>query len=369
MNRSKSEKPRLPLPCKIIYLLLAVSLILYLAFLFNVQFADGFNQTVGHGVRFLLSLPTTLLPFSLAEALLILLPIFLIAACVLGYRKYCASWRHVFVYVGILASSLAVILILFVWSFAAGYYAPTLDQKLELERTPVKKEELVSTAELLVRELEELSGEIVSAESGESVMPYSYGEMNEKLLSAYEKAADKYQIFNTFYSRVKPVMLSEPMSYTHITGVYTFFTGEANINVHFPDYTVPFTAAHELAHQRGIAREDEANFVAYLVCMESDDVYIRYSGALSMYEYVLSALRSADAEAYRESYLSLPKAVQAEEEAYSIFFEKYRENTAATITQATNDTYLKSQGAEAGTKSYGMVVDLAVALYRTRSKG
>lgn len=369
MNESKKTTPRLPLPCKIIYLLLLLSLPLYLGFLLSDGFADGFNQTVGHTARLLLSLPSSLLPFSLSEALLLLLPVLLIAACVLGYRKYCASWKHVLVYVGILASSLAVILILFVWSFAAGYYAPTLDKKLKLERAPVTKEELSATADLLARELDALSPHTVANESGETVMPYSYGEMNEKLLSAYEKASEKYQIFSSFSSRVKPVMLSEPMSYTHITGVYTFFTGEANINVNFPDYTIPYTAAHELAHQRGIAREDEANFAAYLVCMESDDVYIRYSGVLNLYEYVLSALRSCDAEAYRAAYLSLPASVRAEEAAYSKFFEKYRDNVAATVTQATNDTYLKSQGSEAGTRSYNMVVDLAVALYRNQIKG
>jgi hypothetical protein len=159
-------------------------------------------------------------------------------------------------------------------------------------------------------------------------------------------------------------MLSEPMSYTHITGVYTFFTGEANINVHFPDYTVPYTAAHELAHQRGIAKEDEANFIAFLVCMESDDPYIRYSACLNLYEYVVVALRKADKELYRESYLALPTEVQNEEIAYSRFMEKYRDNIVADVSHKTNDIYLQSQGSPEGSKSYNLVVDLAVAYYK-----
>ena len=197
-------------------------------------------------------------------------------------------------------------------------------------------------------------------------MPYSYADMNEHLMAAYDKASAKYDFIDDFHSRVIPVMLSEPMSYTHITGIYTFFTGEANINVNFPDYTVPFTAAHELAHQRGIAREDEANFVAFLVCMESDDVYIRYSGALNMYEYVVSALYSANYELYKESYKKQPKTIIEERIAFSEFFEKYRENTVADISEATNNAYLQSQGSTQGTRSYGMVVDLAVAYYRDK---
>jgi hypothetical protein len=193
-------------------------------------------------------------------------------------------------------------------------------------------------------------------------MPYGYGEMNDKLIEAYAKASEKYDFLQTLDSDLKPVMLSELMSYTHITGVYSFFTGEANINVAFPDYTIPYTAAHELAHQRGIAREDEANFMAFLVCMESDDAYIRYSAYLNLYEYVSNALYSASPELWSKSYGTLSYAVKAEMRAYSEFYEKYRDSVASEVSEVVNNTFLTMQGTE-GTRSYGMVVDLAVAYY------
>ena len=364
MKTNEKKKTRLPVPCKILYALFALSALLFSAFLISPTFADWFNTTVSYVLRILFALPTNLFPFSLAEALLILLPVILVAVCFIGYRRYCDSWKGVFTYIAILLSALSVVLSIFVWNFAAGYYAPSLDKKLEMERAPVSKEELYQTSQILLKELNELAPDLISAQSGATAMPYSLSEMNGKLLEAYETASEKYGAFSTFPSALKPVMLSEPMSYTHITGVYTFFTGEANLNVNFPDYTLPYTAAHELAHQRGIAREDEANFVAFLVCLESDDPYIRYSGLLSTYEYVLSALRSQDAELYREAYRALPEVIRREESAYSAFFEKYRENVAANVSQATNDTYLKSMGSESGTRSYGMVVDLTVAFYR-----
>ena len=155
------------------------------------------------------------------------------------------------------------------------------------------------------------------------------------------------------------------MSYTHITGVYTFFTGEANLNVDFPDYTLPFTAAHELSHQRGVAREDEANFMAFLVCLKSEDAYIRYSGYLNLYEYVASALYSASPELYWQVYATVPGRVRAEMRAYSDFFDQYRDSVASEVTEVVNDTFLTIQGTE-GTKSYGMVVDLAVAYFCDR---
>ncbi|MGM9680480.1 MAG: DUF3810 domain-containing protein, partial [Eubacteriales bacterium] len=184
-----------------------------------------------------------------------------------------------------------------------------------------------------------------------------------KLNDAYAKTAKKYDFVSPLRSHIKYVVMSEPMSYTHITGVYTFFTGESNLNVNFPDYTLPYTAAHEFAHQRGIAREDEANFVAFLASMESEDPYILYSAYVNMLEYVMNALYSADKNLYMDLYRRFDSRLVGEFNAYSQFYEKYRENKVADVSSAVNNSYLQSQGVEVGSRSYGLVVDLTVAYY------
>ncbi|MEG2118101.1 MAG: DUF3810 domain-containing protein, partial [Clostridia bacterium] len=173
---------------------------------------------------------------------------------------------------------------------------------------------------------------------------------------------------SSFTSRPKPIMLSEPMLYTHISGVYTFFTGEANINTNYPDFLIPYTMAHELSHQRGIAREDEANMVAFLVCLKSRNAYVKYSGLTNMLSYLTSALYKADKDQYNELMAKYyPDQIKKEMKAYSIFFEKYRESVANKVTDAVNNTFLQSQGQSQGTKSYGLVVDLTVAYYKSIS--
>lgn len=364
-DRTASAR-RLPLACKLIFAFTVISIALYVSFVCSERFADWFNGHVSFVLRFLLAKLTILIPFSVAELYIVLIPAALVVLVVVAYRRYCDSWRNTLIYIGIILSVACVILDLFVWVFAAGYHGKTIDRKLGLERTAVSAEALYDTAEILISEVCAVSDEITFMPSGASVMPYSYAEMNDKLMLAYDRVCEKYDFLDDFHSAVKPVMFSEPMSYTHITGVYTFFTGEANINTNFPDYTIPYTAAHELAHQRGIAREDEANFVAFLVCMESDDPYIRYSGALNTCEFVMSALAYADYDGYVELWRTMPSSVHAEQVAYNAFFEKYRDNVVATVSNATNDAYLKGQGASEGTRSYSMVVDLAVAYYRQR---
>ena len=361
----RTNKKKLPIVCYVSYALAVMSIGLYILFTKNPAFSDWFNRHVSFIGRRILSYLTVWIPFSFAEWLILLLPVFLVALIVIGCRSYCDNGRDLLVYTGKLASILCAIWVIFVWNFAPSYYGTTLDKKLELERREVSAEELFQTATILSEQLNELSDELVFAgDASSSVMPYSYSEMNQKLMDAYANYTEDHDFPDHFYSRVKPIMLSRPMSYTHITGIYSFFTGEANINVHFPDYTIPYTAAHELAHQRGVAREDEANMVAFLVCMESEDAYIRYSALLSVYEYVASALYSADRELYRSVYQTLPAEVIQEQAAYREFFDQYRENTVADISEAANNAYLQSQGATAGTKSYNMVVDLTVAYYR-----
>jgi hypothetical protein len=146
-------------------------------------------------------------------------------------------------------------------------------------------------------------------------------------------------------------------------------TGEANINTNYPDFLMPFTVAHEMAHQRGIAREDEANFVAFLVCAYSDDQYIRYSGYVNMLNYINSALGKSDSGKGKELFQKYTHAdIQKEFIAYSSFFDRYRESTASKVTGTVNNAYLQSQGQKQGTKSYGLVVDLAVAYYKSKIK-
>lgn len=354
---------RVPRFALVMFVLAGVCAVLYLVQRLSPAFSDFFNTHISSLFRRLLAWATCWFPFSLAEVLLILLPVAVVLIIVFVIRKKCETWRDVGRFCLTLLSVVALLFNLFVLNFSAGYYGTTLDEKLGITCSPETPEELYRTAVILAEEVNRACAELDYDGSASSEMPYSVGEMNRLLMEAYNKVHEKYGFIDNFYSRVKPVMLSEPMSYTHITGVYTYFTGEANINVNFPDYCTPFTAAHELAHQRGVARENEANFVAFLVCIESDDAYIRYSGYLNLYEYVMSALSGASGKLYKEAYLKANPAVRGELHAYAEFFEKYRDNVAADISGAVNDSYLHSQGT-VGQRSYGLVVDLAVAYYR-----
>ena len=358
----ENKKLKLPKFCYFFFGFAILSIILYIIAMINTPFADFFNRYISSIFRGTMAMITNIIPLSIAEIFIITIPItafFLIRFCL---KKFSASWRDVGKFLLIIFSIASFMFGFFICDFGIGYYTSSLDKKLDLEKKEVSAKELASTAEWLIEMVNSEINNVGFEKESSSIMPYTIREMNNMLLDSYDELSDKYDFLPRLTSYVKPIMLSEPMTYTHISGVYTFFTGEANLNTNSPDYCAPFTAAHELAHQRGIAREDEANFIAFLVCANSDDAYIRYCGYMNLCEYVLNALYSADQKLWEETYKKLDHRAIYEMIAYNDFYEKYRDNVVGEISGAINDAYLQANGT-VGTRSYGLVVDLAVAYF------
>lgn len=346
---------------KIFFILAIVALVFRALCRISSDFADFFNRRIASGVRFIMTGATNILPFSLAEIIIMLLPFVFIAIVVFAVI-FSKSKEKTTRYVMLLLSIIALLYFLFVFSYASGFQTNTIDKSFDLQQNEVTVKELKETATWLESEATKLADTSLF-EQYNTKMPFSWKEMNKKLNSAFDKLNGEYDFLCNYYTNSKKVILSRAMSYTHTLGVYTFFTGEANINVTYPDYTVVFTAAHEMAHQRGIARENEANFLAFAVCISSDDEYIRYCGYVNMLEYVLNALNSASPSEYSAVIASLSDPVLMEILGYARVYQEFEDSPVGEISQTINDTYLKSQGTE-GTKSYGMVVDLAVAYYK-----
>jgi len=366
MEKFKKITRYCPLWCICLYAVAVICVVFNLISINSIAFSDWFNGSIAAVFRYILSAITGWIPFSLGETIVICAPFI---AIVLIIRSIWLSKGEMDKAVRYLAGILAACTLLyslFVLTFSTAYRGTALDGKLGLSREKVSAEELKDTADILLKKANELAeSDVFYLRDGSSAMGYSIDELNDKLNGAYINLSEKYPFVQKMASNVKEVALSELMSYTHITGVYTYFTGEANINFVFPDYTLPFTMAHEMAHQRGIAREDEANFVAFLVCLESGDPYILYSAYLNMYEYVSGALYRADKELYKAVTSMESARISAEQIAYSEFFAKYRDSVASDVAGSVNDAYLKDQGQTEGEKSYGLVVDLTVAYYKS----
>lgn len=161
---------------------------------------------------------------------------------------------------------------------------------------------------------------------------------------------------------VKPVANSRIMSMLQFTGFYFPFTGEVNVNMDSPAAFLGATACHELSHQRGVASEQECNFLGILAAVESEDNHVRYSGWLLGYLYLSNALYRTDREAWQTVRDTLPDGVIADLHQNNVFWAAFR-GPVQQISDTVYDGFLKANGDPMGIQSYGTVVDMLIAYY------
>lgn len=350
----------------IVYAITLVSLVLFVIVINSVSFADFFNYYLSAPTRAIMAWSTVIFPFSVAEVVVLLSPLLLVLLIFIAIKCAKKGKKASMKFLSVVLAVLCLVFVTFVWTYSSGYHNSKIEDKMGLDRGAISKEELFSAYVIVVNELNALSEYIEYDETGASVMPFSYSEMSDKICQAYEKFGDKYDVVQTFPSRIKPLIISEPMTYTHLSGIYSFMSGETNVNVNYPDFVIVSTSAHEMAHQRGVAREDECNFLAFAVLLESDDPFLRYSAYLDVYSNLLSALLSESKELYAS--VKLDERVRGDRISYSKFFQKYAESKASEVAGSINDSYLQANGQEQGTKSYDMITELVCAYLLNKTK-
>ena len=303
---------------------------------------------------------TSRVSFSIFELLVILLPVTIAVVVIVAVRRFRSGEGRVR-FISFLLSVLLILLSGNTLCLGFGYRTTALREHLGLESEAVTEERLSQTLILLRDEVNRLSKKIEYSDTGISV-GYDFDTTSEKLCDSFDAISEKYEFFDSFDSRVKPVENGWAMSMLGITGIYTYYTGESNVNTAFPPAETTYVVAHELSHQRGIMRENEANFMAFLATTQSDDIYLQYSGYLSMYQYIASALYRTNPDRYYEIAKGLADGPKSDIRATNAVIEKYGDTFIADISEFINDMFLKSNGT-AGVITYGEVVKLAISHY------
>ncbi|MCB2294030.1 DUF3810 domain-containing protein [Clostridium algoriphilum] len=314
----------------------------------------------------ILSAITGLLPFSIAELIIIFLSVltfWYIFKTILTVYKYSNKRLNVLKnFVLNILAALGIIYFSFQFLWGFNYQRLTLDNIFQLNVRKSSLNELSLLCQSLVNSSNTLRKDINENQNGVMKLPYNRNQILYIAHLGYDEASLKYTKLKGDYGNPKAILLSNPMSYTGITGFYFPFTNEANINMMQPDSSLPFTTVHEMAHQRGFARENEANYIAYIACINHPDINFKYSGTLAALSYSFNALWKSDPQKYKELILTCSKSVLNDLKYNQMFWEEYS-GPIEKISDKVNDTYLKSQNQDSGTKSYGEMVDLLLAEY------
>ena len=162
----------------------------------------------------------------------------------------------------------------------------------------------------------------------------------------------------------KPSLYGNVMSYSGILGYYNPFTAEAQYNTNLPSTYLPFTLAHESAHQLGFAREHEANFIAYLIGVNSSNIELRLSTEWHTFKSLLNAIYPKDEKFVNQLIDSLPNDLKRDLKAEEQFRKKH-EGVIDDFFGVTNDLFLKSNQQE-GSITYSYFVELLIRYERTQ---
>ena len=303
------------------------------------------------------------LPFSVAEVLIVLgvvaLLIYIIYFVVMLIRKP-EKWVRVYRFFLTCLTAFALIYGGFCLLWGVYYYTSDFEDKSGIRGEPVSTEQLTVVTEYFTGLLRDYSDKVERDESGqfcEDLKP-----VFEASPALYDAVAKKLPCLSGDRIAAKPFFFSKFMSYVNFTGFFFPFTGEANINVDCPPALVPSTIAHEIAHQRGIAQEDEANFAAVLSCLENCDPVWCYSACLLAYIHLGNALYKADYDAWVENCALLTDSVRADLAANNAYWEQF-ETPVSTVSDTVYTGFLQSYGQTDGLQTYGKCVDLLVAYY------
>ncbi len=329
-----------------------------------------YSRTVYSFISQVLSTFTGLLPFSLGEILLYGFILFVILYMILMFIKAVTakkSWWFILINrTLIFLSIVSCIYALFIGLWGFNYSRNTLGSTLKFDTSPAKLTELYSTCEVLIDKANTLREQVPENEGGVFSPGFTRQDMMNSAASYYDMAADetKNSFLGGSYGSVKPVIYSTGLSYAHISGVFFPFTGEANINNDQPMLFFLSSCLHEAAHQRGFAREDEANFLSFYVSQYSKNASVEYSGTMLALVESMNKLYEQDKDLYFKLRKTYIEGIDRDLHYNYLYWQKF-ESPVEETSEAVNNTFLQANMQADGVKSYGRMVDLLIALWRS----
>ena len=341
-----------------------------------------FTERVGFHIALLLTRLTSVVPFSMAEWVVIavfVVPLFWVFRGIIQVARRRRRLRNAMAccVTRLIMLAAAIVSVFYVtWGFnysRAGFIArqgwEAFDQVPESESAAV--EELRLFAARLVEETNRAFLDAMGVEDpGQpSMPPEGWAAVDAALEKAYVEVGRELGLHPSFSrprARAKPVFFARAMSYTLISGVYAPYTGEANYNPLVPPCHLAHTIAHEKAHQRGITSEDEANFFGFLACVHARSAYARYSGWLMAQRQILGLLNRVDPDAARSLSDRVLPGIRRDLQAAAAFYNRHA-GRVSQVQHRINDAYLKVNRVKGGAASYGMSARLILAYHRWKS--
>ncbi len=321
-------------------------------------YSTGLYPLISRLLRFLFGW----IPFSLGDVLYLLAGIWLLIqtlrffTAIFKKRSNKTFWWHVLR--GIVFYSLLVYTAFnILWGL--NYNRLGAAYQVQLQMKPYSTQDLHTVLSVLVKRLDSTYAKGLQLRES-----YQYSDqLSNQALGSYTSAKPFYPYLSYAGKSVKPSLYSYLGDYLGYLGYYNPFTGEAQVNMTVPVFVLPFTACHEMGHQLGYAKENEANFAGYLSAKSSGDAAFRYSVYFELYSYGIRELYGRDSVLAIALNMEKPEQVKKDIIALRAFFARY-ENPIEPYIRKLYSQYLKANEQPSGMQSYNEVMAFLIAYYR-----
>jgi hypothetical protein len=258
---------------------------------------------------------------------------------------------------------LAVVYIIFYLFWGLNYDRKGIAFQLQIQPENYDTTDLFLIENILLQKVN--SSKIAVVKNRE---PYpSTKELIRRAKKSYDEADTKFPFLKYIGISVKSSLYGTLGDYLGFTGYYNPFTGEAQINTTVPQMLRPYIATHEMAHQLGYAKENEANFVGYLAAVNSKDTLFHYSCYLDLFLYTnreIYYFDSLSANKFMEKLHPLVKADLEELRQFNLAHQSVFEPLISWMY----GKYLKLNNQPKGLHSYNAVVGMLIAYYKKYGK-
>jgi len=316
----------------------------------------GFYPFISRSLRLLFGW----LPFSFGDVLYFLAflyLLFLIGQFFIVLKR--RGWKKLFSLINLIkaGSFILFIYVVFQTLWGLNYSRQGIAKQLGLDVKAYSINDLQAVTEVLQQRLN-------TAAAGVDTLKRKEDNNNQYLFAggraAYQNAKNQFPFLKYSPASLKASLYSTIGYYFGFTGYYNPFSGEAQINTTVPSFLKPFVVTHEMAHQVGYAKENEANFVGFLACHQSTDVQFRYSVYFELYLYAIREVGKRDTVLFNGFKKTVHPLVRRDARELRNYLTK-TDNKVEPFVSSFYDQYLKMNSQPKGMATYNEVIAWLIA--------
>lgn len=240
-----------------------------------------------------------------------------------------------------------------------NHYSPPMHEKLGLSGQDPSLSQL-KMATIYYRDKANEAARNVKRDENGNLDYGTFRELGREASDCYTILSLEYDCFRGPRYQPKRLILGELLG---IDGLFVPFTGESGASVDIHSVCLPFVMCREIGHGCGFTDRGEAEFAAFLACMESDSAAMRYSGYFNAFSLCYNALYQENPSAAQEIWNGVSQTVRTDCTERLALETQAWTKTMDHLQEGVRDAYAKTFQYEEKTPDHDTATDLLTMWY------